>query len=248
MALVGFNEFCRKWEIGPYGEERVKFYTFNVDYVKDSEGQEFLNICCDQDGYGGTGKIICKNINNKMNIKILDSHFALGSTSWRSSDDLSKRDCDFFDDLGLYACFGCYLNYKEGHVGCTVTPVYGLGDKDNLYGDYGDPYEDINAKTTTFNVAYNKINKFLELMDYDNRKKDKVYIDMVVKCLRESIKSYSWLDDSLLEMSDKEIWEDWNKDRNNKTKKIKDNKFGYLACDTMEVDDKYAEYLWKNEI
>ena len=238
MALVGFNEFCRKWEIGPYGEERIKFDEFNVDYTKDSEGQEFLSIC----SKWYNGKIICKNNNNKMDVKIILNDFRLYGGS-------PKRSFDFFGDLGLYACFGyTFLKLGSYTYDCSVTPVYSIDEKASIYFCSNEPKMLDNSKTTTFNVAYNKINRFLDLMDYDNRKKDKVYIDMVVKCLRESIKSYSWLDDSLLEMSDEEIWEDWCKDENDETKKINDNWSGSLSCDISEVDNKYAEYLWKNEI
>ena len=240
MALMGFDKFCRKWEIGPYGEERVEFDAFDIDYTKDNEGLESLSIYSNQ-YYGGNGKIICKNDNDKINVKIISNDFKLAN--WNP-----KRDFDLFNDLELYACFGYkYISLGDYPYECSVTPVYSIGEKADICFVNDEPKMLDNSKTTTFDVAFNKINKFLELMDYDEYKKSEFYIDMVVKCLRESIKSYSWLDDNLLEMSDKEIWEDWNKYPGDETRKIKDPK-GWICDSLMDVRDKYAEYLWENVI
>ena len=237
MTLMGFDEFCRKWEIYPYGEERVEFDDFNVDYIKDNEGQEFLSICSRY----YSGKIICKNDNNKMNVKIISDYFRL-------ADLTPKRDFDLFNDLDLYACFG-YSLMKLGSYTykCSVTPVYNIDEKAGLYFNCDEPEMLDNSRTSTFDIAYNKINKFLELIDYSERYKNKIYIDMVVEMLREEIKERDCLDNSLLEMSDEEIWEDWCKDPNDKTKKINDDWY-ISSSDNDDVDDKYAKYIWENVI
>ena len=146
MALIRFDEFCRKWEIGPYGEEKAKRDTINVDYVKNSEGQEFLSICSQY----YSGKIICKNDNNKMNVKIISDDFEF-------CDEISKRNFDFFDDLGLYICIDickcktdCDVIYCEGKI------VTSLNEKREVKYGFG------LTKTVTFKNAAKIIKKFDE--------------------------------------------------------------------------------------